>query len=191
MISDEQIEKMFSLRKKISSNKMWGFDLPEKEFLKGMSLLNPQSYGSRIQNYIQRQLNAERNKASSNIGDIKFLNKNLEVKTSLLTPDNCYLNMVQIRVFQPIDHYLCIAYDLRNLSEYDSYIFLLTHDEMLFECDKYGNAAHGTTTANKLNKNVEYRLGLKCEENNPMFMKWKKKYRMKNILEMKTHLVKK
>ena len=64
--------------------------------------------------------------------------------------------MVQIRLFHDIDYYLCIAYDLRDLANYKSYAFLLTHDDMVKET-KLASAAHGTKTVNEKNKNVELR----------------------------------
>lgn len=179
-ISDLEIKNFLERRHQISKNKKWGFDLEEKEFIKGMVLLNPQSYGSRIEKYIQTKLDWEKINASLNEGDLKSKSdKNLELKASILTPNNNNLNLVQIRLFHDVDYYLCIAYDLRNLPEYKKYMFLLTHDEMELET-KTACAAHGTKDSNLLNENIELRMSLVCEENNEVFKRWKKLYLVEN-----------
>ena len=178
MISDKKLQELDAEKKAISLNKKWGFDLNEKEFIKGMWLLNPQSYGARIQNYIRENLNWFKVKAAEASGDIRsHNNKNTEVKVSLLTSINPYLNLVQIRLFHNVDYYLGIAYDLRDLSNYESYMFLLTHDQMEKECEK-ARAAHGTKSVNESNEKVEKALRISCNEGNPKFERWKKMYRV-------------
>lgn len=177
MIEDAVIAELLARRDVISKNKKWGFDLPEKEFIKGMVCLNPQSYGARIETYIKERLGFTKVKAKDNRGDIMNSVANLfyEVKISLLTLSNSALNLVQIRLWQENDYYLCVAYDLRDISNYRKYIFLLTHDEMEKECER-ANAAHGTSVSNNNNKNVELRLSINCDENNDTFDKWKENY---------------
>ena len=74
MISDKKLQELDAEKKAISLNKKWGFDLNEKEFIKGMWLLNPQSYGARIQNYIRENLNWFKVKAAEASGDIRSHN---------------------------------------------------------------------------------------------------------------------
>ncbi len=176
-IEDAAIAEQLALRYAITQNKKWGFDLPEKEFIKGMVCLNPQSYGPRIETYIQERLGFTKVKAKDNRGDIMNPAAKLfyEVKISLLTPNNPSLNLVQIRLWQKNDYYLCVAYDLRDIYNYRKYIFLLTHDEMKKECKK-ATAAHGTSVSNNKNKNIELRLGIKCDENDDNFKRWKEDY---------------
>ena len=177
MIEDAVIAELLARRDAISKNKKWGFDLPEKEFIKGMVCLNPQSYGARIETYIKERLGFTKVKAKDNRGDIMNSVANLfyEVKISLLTLSNPALNLVQIRLWQENDYYLCVAYDLRDISNYRKYIFLLTHDEIEKECER-ANAAHGTSVSNSNNKNVELRLSIICDENNDTFNRWKGNY---------------
>jgi len=181
IIDDVQYNLLMEQKRIVSSVNNWGMDLPEKEFIKGMSIINPQSYGSKIEKRIQNELGYTKIKSSENSGDIRSpCNKNVEVKISILTPQNDFLNMVQIRLFHNVNYYLCVAYDCRNISEYKRYIFLLTHDEMKMEC-RNASAAHGTNTVNELNKNIELRMSLICKDENKQFHLWKNKYLKKSF----------
>ena len=176
VIDDSCITEFLVLREAISKNKKWGFDLPEKEFIKGMVYLNPQSYGARIEKYIKEKLGFKKVRAKENRGDLRSdVPEFYEVKTSLITPTNDALNLVQIRLWQYNDYYLCIAYDLRDISNYKKYLFLLTHDEMEMECE-HASAAHGTSVSNNNNENIELRLSIICNENDDTFNRWKEEY---------------
>ena len=79
---------------------------------------------------------------------------------------------------------MCVAYDCRDISNYKKYIFLLTHDEMESECEN-ANAAHGTKSVNKINKNVELRLSVICDEDNTVFQRWCEKYLVDSFEDVK------
>ena len=190
MITDKEVQNLpwhvllefDEIKKEISKNPEWGFHLPEKEFIQCMSLITGQSYGTRIQNYIRNRLKWKKVLVEDELGDMmKPLfnepSKFVEVKSSLLTLTNDKLNWVQIRLFHDIDYYLGVAYELRDLSNYESFKFLLTHDQMVEECVG-ANAAHGTKSVNKSNENVELALRITCNEGNPEFERWKKMYRV-------------
>ena len=190
MITDKEVQNLpwhvllefDKLKKEISKNPEWGFHLPEKEFIQCMSLITGQSYGTRIQNYIRNRLKWKKVLVEDELGDMmkplfNELGKFVEVKSSLLTLTNDKLNWVQIRLFHDIDYYLGVAYELRDLSNYESFKFLLTHDQMVEECVG-ANAAHGTKSVNKSNENVELALRITCNEGNPEFERWKKMYRV-------------
>jgi len=190
MITDKEVQNLpwhvllefDELKKEISKNPEWGFHLPEKEFIQCMSLITGQSYGTRIQNYIRNRLKWKKVLVEDELGDMmkplfNELGKFVEVKSSLLTLTNDKLNWVQIRLFHDIDYYLGVAYELRELSNYESFKFLLTHDQMVEECVG-ANAAHGTKSVNKSNENVELALRITCNEGNPEFERWKKMYRV-------------
>jgi len=190
MITDKEVQNLpwhvllefDELKKEISKNPEWGFHLPEKEFIQCMSLITGQSYGTRIQNYIRNRLKWKKVLVEDELGDMmkplfNELGKFVEVKSSLLTLTNDKLNWVQIRLFHDIDYYLGVAYELRDLSNYESFKFLLTHDQMVEECVG-ANAAHGTKSVNKSNENVELALRITCNEGNPEFERWKKMYRV-------------
>ena len=185
MIKDSAVEEFLEARKKISNNKRWGFDKPEKEFIKGMLFLNPQSYGPRIETYIKELLEFTKVKAKDNHGDLmnSIVNLFYEVKVSLLTPINESLNLVQIRLWQNNDYYICVAYDLRCISNYRKYLFLLTHDEMVEET-KSATAAHGTTKSNENNENVELRFSFNCNDDDETFVRWKENYLIEDYEEI-------
>lgn len=178
VISDSLITELLNVRKEISKNKNWGFDKSEKEFVKGMFCLTPQSYGTKLQNYIIRKLGWNSITASDGMGDaMSNTNKKVEIKTSLLTATNDALNLVQIRLFQPVDYYLCVAYDLRIPENYKKYMFLLTHDQMKYEVEQENaSAAHGTKLINKKNRNIELRFSVMCNDTNSTFERWKTLY---------------
>lgn len=184
LVEDSFIEKFFSITETISRKKTWGFDLPEVDFIKGMMFLKPQSYGTRIENYIIKTLGYKKVKSSAVCGDACTKNNNhVEIKISVLTPTNDSLNLVQIRLFHNIQYYLCVAYDLRDIKNYKKYMFLLTHDEMVQET-KNATAAHGTKNVNKVNANVELRFSFKCDDTDSTFVRWCEKYQKTNYDEI-------
>lgn len=175
-LTDQQYNLIMEYRNQISSDRSWGSDLPEKEFFKGMAMINPQSYGARVEKRIQEELGYSKIKSKDACGDILSpCGSKVEVKISLLTSTNSGLNLVQLRLFQDVDYYLCVAYDCRDISKFNKYVFLLTHDEMVEETLN-ATAAHGTSGVNELNKNVELRMTVECDDYNPQFVRWKNKY---------------
>jgi len=179
MISDKLIRELNEHKMNIHQNKDFGFDLLEKEFIKCVSILTPQSYGNRIENRIKYDNDWGKVKASECLGDAKTQSKNyVEVKVSIITPINNSLNIVQIRLFHSIDYYLCVAYDLRDLNNYKKYSYLLTHNQMEKECVICASNAHGTKNTNIINNNVEKRLSFNINENDKTFLRWNKKYQI-------------
>jgi len=184
-ITDKEYIKYMKTINKINNNKDYGLtkDISEKEFIKSVSLLNPQSYGFRIEKRINYELKkGERLSASENRGDILLYNNYIEVKSSIITEINNSLNLVQIRLYQDLDYYLCVAYDLRDIENYTSYIFLLTHDEMVREMGLVSASnAHGTKESLNENKNIELRYSLSINNEDKVFKRWKKEYYYKNM----------
>lgn len=183
MIENDFLEKYYSLTKKISSNKEYGFDQNLEEFIKAMSLLKPQSYGKRIENRIIQDLNNKPVSPKEDKGDMVDNNGQFyEIKTSLITETNNALNLVQIRLWQEIDYYFCLAFDLRNLKDIAIHQFMLTKEQMTKEMLLLNaTSAHGTKSAIKENKTVELRYSLKIDEKNEVFKRWKKDYSVKII----------
>jgi hypothetical protein len=186
MISDVEYMALMEHRKNITSVKSWGDDKSDKEFIKGMTLLTPQSYGAKIEERIRKILNFSKNKSGDDCGDLKSPSgKNIEIKSSILTITNDALNLVQIRLFHDVDYYLCIAYDCRDIINFKTYIFLLSHDDMKAECEiTNASAAHGTRTVNKINNNIELRLSILCNLTNKIFQRWCEKYLMESFDEV-------
>ena len=188
-MTDAFFAKFNSLVAEMHKNKEFGFNMPLKEFIKHMSLLNPQSYGSRIENRIIRD--SQNKKVPSAIGRGDMVSEGgsyYEIKNSIITEANNSLNIVQVRLWQKVDYYLCIAYDLRDLENFKSYIFLLTHEEMKEQCKYQANAAHGTGKANKNNENVEMRFSIPIDESNKVFQYWMKNFHKPNFFESNPYL---
>jgi hypothetical protein len=173
MTNEELFNLLYSRRTEIMGDHHWGFDLDEKDFVYGMSILSSQSYGPRLEKYVKEKLLAEKIKASEDLGDFRVFDKSLECKCSIITPTNNKLNFAQVRLWQPIDFYIGVAYDLRD-DGYERIIYLLTHDEMNEQVKKYGGVAHGTKKANKNNDNIEMAIRPVISKTNEVFQEWEK-----------------
>ena len=189
IIADELILSIQKLKKHIMSHNRWGYNLNEKEFIKGMSLLTPQSYGGRIEKKIKEDLGFDKVLAKLNKGDLVYKNVFFESKVSIINDTNPYLNLVQIRLFHDIDYYLCIAYDIRDLCNFQKYMYLLSHNDMTDQCKKYASAAHGTKSVNKENSNVEMRFSLEIAEGNKIFQEWNDNFRVNSYEEVKSKCI--
>lgn len=189
-MTDVTFKKELERRKKAFDNKEFGFDLPIKEFIKNLFLyINPQSYGSRIERRIIRDSQNTKVNSSLDRGDmVSGGGSYYEIKNSIITHSNPQLNIVQVRLWQEVDYYLCVAYDIRDIDNFQSYIFLLTHDEMFEQCKYQANAAHGTKGANDLNENVEMRFSIKIDENNKVFKYWMEHFHKPDFFESNPHL---
>lgn len=177
----EQKNKVDLIIKEIESNKEWGFDTPWEFFILGISFLNAQSYGSRIQNRFIKHFNFKKVKSKDNNGDlINNQNQSFEFKASILTQTNTYLNLVQLRPWQDVSYY-CFAFDIRN-QQFKGYLFELTKQEMIDEMKKIkATSAHGTQYALKDNLNIEFRMSLKIsneelDNSNSHINRWISKY---------------
>ena len=97
---------------------------------------------------------------SENKGDFKFpmFEKNIELKMSFSNKEN-KINIRQIRIWQDCDYIICFC-DFNNINHK---CYFLTHEQMMEEVKKRGSATHGTLTANKENKNIEYSITLNID----------------------------
>lgn len=180
----ENLKKIVKVQQKMlegsAGNAEWGFEEDIENFIYLMSFLNPQSYGSRIENRIAKDCDLQKVASSEGCGD--FLDKDgnyWEAKVSLVTQSNPNLNLVQIRPWQNLAGYICVAFDIRDTENFKYYMFKLSHDEMIEEmklCNMV--AAHGTKKANLDNSNIEFRGSLPVDENNENFSRWLNKYRV-------------
>lgn len=193
-VEDKVLASAMNLKSIIMNDPNWGInhDTTEKEFIKGMWFLNPQSYGARIEKWQLFKLGERFSKvpATEGRGDTLHRKGNtrtyIEKKNSILDSTNSILNMIQIRLFQPVNYYLLTAYDLRDIDNYRSYTFWLTHDQMNDEVHNKmsASAAHGTKDLNKVNENIEYRLSLNLEKENEHLTRWKDNYLVKDLNEV-------
>lgn len=165
------------IKEQSKGNPEFAFDEDLSFFLKIMKFLTPQSYGSRVQNKLIESLNFKKVDPKLDKGDYKDkFGHHYEVKISLITETNDALNMVQLRPWQDIKGYICIALDLRDVNP-NIYTFMLDKKQMQEECNLMkATAAHGTKNAIENNDNVELRLGLIISEKNEHFLRWKQNY---------------
>lgn len=160
----------------ISNDTKWGFDKDWEDFILGMTFMNPQTYGIRIQNRLIAQLEGLKVKAKDNAGDfVDISGKSFECKTSILMRGNSQFHVVQVRPWQGSDYY-CVLFDIRT-ENFKAYCFKLTSEEMKKELSLLGaTAAHGTSSANRRNANIEYRFSMSVSDDNDHFQRWKNKY---------------
>ena len=174
-MTDKQYDKLMNEVNDIHNEDL--MKLNEKEFIKKVSLLSPQSYGLKIEKYINKELNSNLVMAAKNRGDLNLKGRYIEVKSSIITKRNPFLNMVQIRLYQDLDYYLCCAFDVRDIYNYKSHYFLLTHDQMENEMKIVSSSnAHGTKDSIKNHENIELRYSLLISNNSGDFKRWKSKY---------------
>ena len=202
MIDIDFISQYHTQRSLIMKDKNWGVagdNLPSMhDFILTMSYLPTSSNGKRIERRQIHDLGPNFTEISSKInrGDCLVRHGNsknyIEIKNSIMTPssDNPSLRLLQIRLYQNVDYYLCVAHDIMDLNDYKPYYFLLTHDQMVEECKiMKAGTAHGTIESNKLNTNKELSLTISFERykstnlERPELIRWKEKYLLEGGLE--------
>lgn len=178
---DEALKTLNYIRLSADKDKEFGFSDEFNLFIKKMLFLNPQSYGSRIQNYVAKSFNLGVVNQKNDKGDLRnSLNQHFEVKASLITHINPCLNLVQIRLWQKISGYFCVAIDTRE-TPFKTYVFFLTKNEMEIECANNASSAHGTQAAVENNMNKELRMSLVINPQNSLFQEWCRKYLQEDI----------
>lgn len=144
-----------------------------EKFFDVISLTTTQSKAPAAEKFIAKKLGWTKIPAKENKGDFynEKNNKYIELKMSFTNLQNS-LNLRQVRLWQPIDYYLCIFIDEIT---FKNYLFMLTHEEMSELIQKYGSATHGTKTANESNINIEYSYSLNLN-NEDLLKEWQEKY---------------
>jgi len=108
--------------------------------------LSGQISGPLIEFYIKNKYKMIKNNASLCIGDVKYKNKNIEIKISTGGKENNKFNYVQLRVNHNCDYILTAYYlskeNLKNMGEL--FIFRLNKKYMKDIILKFGTYAHGT-----------------------------------------------
>ena len=126
-----------------------------REFLIECKLiLNPQSYGARIQNRWIRDHLYEPVSSSLNLGDYTDSSLYVEFKCSYISNDGWTL--LQLRPYQSIHRYDILLID----DKYNHTLYKIPKESMEDLIKKYGGACHGTKDSNILNTNIEYRMGI-------------------------------
>lgn len=112
--------------------------LPPTEFVLACRLLNPQRYGSLCERWLCSRYGLARAKGGAWWDATDNDDNKIEIKASLPS-DGKPFNLVQIRLFHPLDSYLIMGATTDTIK-----VWSLTHDEMEKEC-RYANSAHGKT----------------------------------------------
>ena len=127
-----------------------------EDFLVSCKLfLNPQSYGTKIQNRWRKDNGYKKVNSSLNLGDYKDESMYVEFKVSYIS--NNQWTIIQIRPYQKIQRYDIMLID----EDYKDKLYKIPKDKMNILIDKYGDVAHGTKGSNLNNKNLEYRMTIK------------------------------
>lgn len=139
------------------------------------SQLSAQAKAPAGEKFLCNILNLKRIPAKENAGDaIDSNGLRYEFKNSF-TNDGCNLNIRQIRPWQNIDYYYCFYINEEELDK--SLFFVLSKEDMLKEIELCASASHGTSSANLLNKNIEYSITIPVyNDNNRNTKRWKEKY---------------
>jgi hypothetical protein len=163
---------MQKIREDANNNKKWGFDLKLEDFAKAMLCLNPQSYGSRIDNRLSNDLFLSKSDDLDRRDKLTAFGEYIEWKGSIFTSCNSFLNLVQIRPWQNTN-YIYYAFDLRDFDNIKIQLFYLNKDQMDLEL-KNSSSAHGTKKSNLNNINNE--LAIRICVDSVQYNDWIKQY---------------
>lgn len=180
MVSIEEIDKVIKVldivRQEAKKDNQYGFNDNWKDFMKRMRILNTQSSGSRMQDYIFRKLGWTRIPSKLNNGDVKnSLGQYFEVKVTTITTSNDTANIVQIRLYQNVSAYHIFVVDA--MKDYELIHFQLSKNEMKQEVNLIGSQAHGTKGSVANNQNVEYAIHFKWDKNDKNYKRWINNYK--------------
>lgn len=125
--------------------------------------LNPQSYGGKIEKRIITKNNMKKVKSTLGRGDVIDTDTYYkEIKVSL--SDDGVFNIVQIRPYQDFHSYLLFFFNINQDASINKYVFEIPKNEIMKL--RGINGAHGTKESNSKNKNVEYRVTIKINDEN-------------------------
>lgn len=145
------------------------------EFFSIVSLFNAQRKASLIEDFVIQNDGGKRISSKVDRGDyINGNGKYIEVKTST-TNKSMSLNIRQIRLWQEVDHYLCLFIHEQELEL--SRAYFLTKEEMSQEVLLCGSVMHGTKEATANNLNKEYGIMFPIySETHPITKRWNDNY---------------
>lgn len=146
-------------------------DINEKQFYLITSFLTPQARSPLWQNYFIQKIKAEKVAVSEDKGDLFWKHKYYEYKISGFNKNNM-LNIIQVRKWQKCD-YIVQYVD----TKYNPPIsFLLKNSDMKKELKiMKASVAHGTKSANKDNRNIEYRFSVPLDSED--WIRWGNQYK--------------
>lgn len=184
----EQIDEILT---KFKNDKEFGFDKDIDRFCLLAKLLNPQTYGNRVQCYFANIMDYTIIPSSLDKGD--FLNKygeTVEFKCSFLTKLSRDINVRQIRTYQSeLKYYYVFTVDFLDYNNIRYKTYRLTKSQMLQEVNLLGaKPCHSTKVANTNNLNVEVGFAIKYGSLN--HKRWESTYLL-NEFDIKSISIKK
>lgn len=160
------------------SKKNWGLDL-ELEDLALVSATYPsaQQYGPKFEKWMNHKMGWHSVKSSLGRGDSKIPDKDVYIEQKWNIRTDCGPGGLQHRFWQDIHYYLYGHVDDSDSENITVDLYLLTKQQVVNE-SKVLNAVptHGTKSANVLNENVEYSMGVAY--NSPDHIRWKNDYKI-------------
>ena len=138
-------------------------------FCTRLSMLSSQKASNIVQTKFIKEFGLDVVPSKIDRGDAKKNDTYFEYKYSYVKTDKDKLDILQIRLYQNIQYYVVSLFDIITFPA-THVLFLLTHDEMLNECNLLGGTTHGTKAATKNNQNKEYSIHLHSSDNN--FKRW-------------------
>lgn len=151
------------------------------DFFAICSILSAQMKAISIEKFVTRALGGEHVPATANRGDFRINDAYYESKMSTTNAAGV-LNIRQVRLYQPVDFYVCGYIDELDLA--NSHCFILSKQEMTNEISNYGSFSHGTKEENKIRTNSEYSLSIKIGSD--MMKRWEKQYHYEKLYKALT-----
>lgn len=169
------IKKLLEIAKKSEDETIDLLSQSNADFFAFLSTFpTPQSKSTPIENFIISKIGGVKVKASEDRGDFTKDGKFFEVKASTTNTGN-NLNIRQIRPWQDVDYYVCAFIEENNLVR--SKVYVLTKEQMLSEIEECGGYTHGTSVANKSNKNLEYSITVQVfNKSHSITARWDENY---------------
>ena len=154
---------------------------PWQLFIRKMRVLHPQSWGSKVQNYLADFYGWEPVPQILGRGDIKTTAGDYcEVKVTMITGSNHKVNFVQARQHQNIAGYRLFVID----EHYKVFRFDLTKAQMASEISSIGQSAHGTKAAVSGNANPEKAVRISWAASNADKTRWLSNYLVQSTSEV-------
>jgi hypothetical protein len=142
---------------KRASNKKIDYKVNLYEFICQCYIkLNPNSYGTYMEDAILNLLRANKMKPSDELGDISIAGKYFEIKTSYLGQSGDTYSITHIRQWQDFNYYLLCFIDCDN--DFTPHFYVLNKNVMGMMKLNYMN---GTPNSNMDNHKIELRATIK------------------------------
>jgi hypothetical protein len=160
------------------SKKTWGIDLSLGDLaLVSATFPSAQQYGPKFEKWINHNLGWQSVPSKLGRGDSKIKDKDIYIEQKWNIRTDVGPGGLQHRFWQDIDYYLYGHVDDSDSENITVDLYLLNKTEVLEESKLLNAVAtHGTKSANILNENVEYSMGVPY--NSAHHARWKKKYRI-------------